>query len=66
MGRSQQLPGWPGSVVPEWRWTLLPAAWRQSLARPGAAGSRQRPALEWSWSAWSHGAFARCLALVLR
>ncbi len=62
--------GWVGvssyRAGPGWRWTSLPAAWRQSLARPGAAGSRQRPALEWSWSAWRHGAFARCLALVLR
>lgn len=56
--------GWDGEsrcrsawvwVVPECSWSSLLAAWRQPLACPGAAGTRQGPALVWSWREWSHG-----------
>ena len=39
-------------MEPEGRWSCLPAARRQPLARPGAAGSRQGSALVGSWSSW--------------
>ena len=39
-------------LEPEGRWSCLPAARRQPLARPGAAGSRQGSALVGSWSSW--------------